>query len=120
MVKKPIRLRIIVVLYFIVGIFNLFIGISNERNIAFLFIGSLCVILSFGIFKLWNWARIAAIIISSFFIFVYILLIIGTVKGYWQGWGGIGLFFNFPILLLSLFSIDVLFRQKIKELFSKK
>lgn len=120
MPKKSARLIIIVILYFIVGLLNILINVSDIRDITFLVIGCICIVLGVGLFKLWSWARLMAIIFSLILILIYVLLLIGTIKNYWQGWGGVGLIVNLPNFILSLMSIDTLTRSKIKELFKKK
>jgi len=120
MAKKLKDITILTVSYFVIGLFNIFIGVSDKNNIFFLIVGLVCMILAFGLYKLWNWIRIAAIIISLFFVLIYVLLIIGTVMNKFGGWGGLGLLFDFPILALGLYALDVLMRASVKQEFLRK
>ena len=120
MIKKNHDIKILATSYFAIGAFNLFVGISDKSNIVFLVIGFICTILGIGLYRLWNLIRITAITISSFFVFIYVMLIIGTIMNQFEGWGGLGLLFNFPILALSLYAIDILMHPNIKQQFLKK
>lgn len=120
MIKKLNLITVIGTLYFLVGIFNILIGISDKGNIAFFIMGLICTVIAIGLVKLWNWIRIIAIIISILFIFIYILLIFGTFTNKFEGWGGLGLLVNFPILLLTIYTLEVLNRPNIKTQFKER
>lgn len=111
---------IITIFGFIVGLFNIFIGISDKNNAAFLIIGAICIILNVGLFMLQNWARIATFVLFIFLVLLNILLIYGTwleISGYRQTWAFIGIIINLPLLLWSILAISTVARPKIKELF---
>lgn len=113
--------RVFALLVLIVGAVDLWIGAANPRNAAFLIIGVICAILAVGLFKLWNWARVATIALSfAFILLVYVPLIMGTIRGYWQNFGGLGLVANFPVLILCLLCINSLMRPEIREIFMRK
>ncbi|MCX5698883.1 MAG: hypothetical protein NTX01_04220 [Candidatus Omnitrophica bacterium] len=117
MKNRAFRIKLLTLLGLLVGAFNIFIVAEDKSNMLFLFIGTGCIILSLGLFFYKNWARIIAIIFSILFIFIYLLLLIYTFLGAFQGFGGIGLLFNFPVLLFSLFVLNALNRPNIKEQF---
>ncbi|MDD4938839.1 MAG: hypothetical protein PHE18_00325 [Candidatus Omnitrophica bacterium] len=118
MIKKPTRVILISGLGLIIGIFNIFVY-SNHNSPIFLTIGVTCFILSIGLFKLNNWARMLTIIMASVFIIIYGALLIYTFAYYEQhhGFAGIALIFHLPLLLLSIWSLDCLNNPGIKTLF---
>lgn len=117
---RPKRIIWLVIYGIIVGLWNIFAGVSEKSNTVFLEIGSICIFLSFGIFMLWNWARLLAFIFSFLFIAMYIMLVISAMTGAFQGFAGIAAIFHFPLLILSLLLIDNLRRKEIKAYFKKK
>lgn len=121
MTKKPFKIIMISILGFIIGTFNIFI-FYNKNSLVFFIIGILCIILSFGLFKLWNLARIMTEISAIVFIFIYTGLIVYTFTGYryHHGFAGIGLVFHLPLLLLCIWALDYLNNPKIKILFKEK
>ncbi len=120
MSKKPLRIILISIVGFIIGLFNIFI-FYNENSIVFFIMGFLCVILSFGLFNLWNWARMIAKIAAILFMIIYGYLIVYAFAGYnyHHGFAFIGLIFNLPLLLLCLWVLDCLNNPKIKALFKQ-
>jgi len=118
MIKKPLRIIMISTLGFIIGTIYIFI-FPNENSLVFFTIGLLCIILSFGLFKLWNWTRITVIIFSWIFIAIFLFLVAYAITGmeYHHGFGWIGVIVHFPLLLLCIWVIDYLNHTKTKELF---
>jgi len=118
MTKKPGRIITISILGLFIGALNIFIY-SNHNSIVFLIIGLACFILSAGLFKLKNWARILAIIAAIVFILIYANLIIYMFVYYQRhhGFAGIALIFHLPLLLLSVWTLDCLNNPKIKLFF---
>lgn len=118
MAIRPLKIIAIPILLFLIGIFYLFI-FSNKNNVIFLIIGSLCIFLSFGLFKLLNFVRIMAIGLSCIFVLVYILLIVYglTSYSYHHGFAAIGLILHLPLLLLCIWTLDCLNKPDIKNKF---
>lgn len=87
----------------------------------YLIIAFIYLILSIGIWRAWQLARIAMMIFSLFIIVICSFLIYGVwlyFTGRQNTWSmGVGLIFFFPSLLLSIYSFDFLNRPKIKEQF---
>jgi len=118
---KKTRLDVIVLVIFgiLVGLWHVLIGSFEKRNSLILYTGLLTIILSVGLLTLWNWMRIVAIAYSIICVAMYVFLVIGTVIGAFQGYGGIGLIFNLPLLILSFTFILFLnlkfFKDKFKQ-----
>ena len=112
-------LTALTILGFIVGAITLAIGYSHEGNLEYRVIGFVCIALSFGLFKKWNWVRIMFILLSLSFICFYLKgaveIFIFRPEG-WQ-WGAMALTAFSPVFLLSLSSVIYLTRPKIKEQF---
>src|SRR3989338_8326908 len=64
-------IRFLALFLFLIGLLNIAIGRAHPRNQAFLVIGALCLFLSPGIYRTWNWTRISLITTS----FLFILLV---------------------------------------------
>lgn len=69
------------------------------------------ILLSVGLLKLWNWARVTLIILSL----ILTLLVVYSIV--FVGAQGLALFVEVPILLFSILVIIYLTRFKIKERF---
>jgi len=112
------RILLLSIYGFIIGLFYAFV-IPRKENPVFFINGLFCIILSFGFFKKWKWARILGIIFSIIMILIYILLILYTFAGwnYHHGFAAIGLIFNFPLLIFCLLALDYLNNSNIKILF---
>jgi len=106
---KNVKIRSISIYGIIVGLFNIFIGISGAmKNEIFFILGIICIFLSFGLLKGWRWIRILILLFCFIIILLYLLFIILTVIAVKYPHKidpliGVSLFFYFPILLLSLF-----------------
>lgn len=112
--------KIIATFGFIVGMFNIFMGVSSGPNIAFLVAAFICFVLSFGIFKLWNWARMATFILFVVVVLVNGLLLYGTwldIMGHQNTWALLGIIANFPLSLWSLVATVILSLPKVKKQF---
>ena len=119
--KRLIGTRLFASILFLVGAFNFFLGVSHPGNTAFLVIGSICVVLSIGIWKLWDWARRGLLLLSFAFIaLVYVPLIIATFMGMFHGFAGMGLIVNTPVLILSLICINSLMRPEVRDQSGKR
>ena len=117
--NRPKRLNIIATIGILVGLWHIFVGISSP-NIASLVIGFACLLLVFGLFMLWNWARIFSLCFSAFVFLLYVSLLFATVMKLFQGFSGIALFFYSPLLIFSLIIVETLNREEIKNLYIKK
>jgi hypothetical protein len=115
MVKKPKAIVAILVFGILISLVNILPAISG--GYAFLAVSLITIILSFGVFMLREWARVAFIIFAILFFCVYGLLLIAAFQHAYHGYAGMACIFNFPLLLLSLFVIVTLSRKKIKLLF---
>ena len=116
MTKTPLSVIILSPLGIICGVYSIVIGTSGSTTI-FLLLGILIVLLSGGLFKLLNIARIATVVFSILFTFFYFFLISVYVKsGSHYGWG-VGLVFYFPLFIWSLLCIIVCNLPKIKSKF---
>ena len=120
--KKSFGVMILAFYGFIVGIVNVLSCIfypSFYFSIV-LVISLICGILSFGLIKLLNWARVAIFIFSLFVIFLVLFLFYGTVIemiGYRQTWVFLELVRIFPLLLFCLSAIYYLSRPNVKKRF---
>lgn len=103
----------------LVGLFNIFIGISHEaKNGLFTVLGIICVLSSFSLLKLTRKVKIFILMFSWFVISLYILFIMMTVTAFINPdkidpFVGVALFFYFPLLLFSIFFI--LFVKKLNN-----
>jgi hypothetical protein len=120
MIKRNNKIKILIIWGIFVGLFYIFVGITEQSNIAFLFIGLIYFFLSLGIYMLWNWARIITIISSLIFIGIYFILIFAAFNRAYQGFAGIACFVHSPLFLLSVYSLDVLLRKENKIMFLKE
>lgn len=117
MPKRPGRIIIITIFGILIGLLNILPVISG--GYIFLAIGLITILLSLGIFMLWNWARIAFVIFSILFIAVYALLTIAAFQRAYQGFAGMACFFHLPLLLLSISVVVTLNQKEIKLLYKK-
>ena len=114
----PLRIKLLSSCLFLIGVANGLTGVSHVANSSFLVMGLICVLLSVGILKLWNWARIILIAFSfAFILLIYLPLVVGTFRGYWQGWGGLGVMVHFPLFVTSILCITTLLQPKIADRF---
>ena len=106
----------------LIGFFNIQVGLAHSHNTTFLIIGCVSFFLGIGIFKLWNWVRLAAIVFCvAFILLIYIPLIVGAffIQSRNQLFYGAALGFHFPLLVASLLCIFFLTRPKFKNQFRK-
>ncbi len=118
MFKRPFGIILIFLIGLIVGLFNIFVGTADLGNIGFLFIGLFCIILSYGIFMLWDWARKGMLYFSVFIMILYLIIIIFTISVRLPMMG-IGLVAHLPILLFIILIISYLNKKTIKDKFTK-
>ena len=113
--KRSIGVTIFSFLGFIVAMFM--IGIfSNPPAIFAYFIAAVIILLSVGLFLLWNWVRITFIILSWLFICLYVWGI-ACIFIFPGPQGGLELGITLPILLFGIISFIFFNRPKVKEQF---
>ena len=94
-------------------------GYSHEGDWEYRVVGFICMALGFGLFKLWNWARIVVMFFSAAFVGVYVvgLIQIFVLRPDGLQWGAMALTAFSPVFLLSISSVVYLTRPKVKEQF---
>lgn len=108
--KRSFSLLLITAMGICCGSYN----IINNFEPIYLILGIAVIVLSAGIFCLFNIARIATIYFSFIFIILYFYLFSVWLRSSCQYFWGIGLMVHFPIFIWSVASMALLNLKKIK------
>ena len=100
MFKIPFSIKCISLLGIACGIYNVSNGFIF--GLQFIFLGSVTIFLSIGLFTLSNLAKISALIFSILFFLFYAGLFFIWLKSNYHFFWGIGLLIHLPIFLWSL------------------
>jgi len=97
----------------VTGIVSLFVGVLFRWNKPYLIYGCVSIFLSFGLFKLWGWARIATLVFSLYIILLNLLFIYGIwleIAGYRQTWALFGTMLLLPTSVWAIMASYILIK----------